>query len=153
MSLGIVQGDDLVMRPLLGYQAEAIERLVLSGRLKTSRLSWWAAAMACQMRRVDEEPFEWVSDVDYAEWLVVRADAFRSLPESDFAELLGVFLSGIEKLSHFFRLAFTDTAIVALPALVDDKEVPELPPARFPVSAAISDFTLQILGVADQYAG
>lgn len=153
IDLGVIDGDHLLMRPLLGFQAEAIERLVLSNRLKSNRLSWWAAAMACQMRRAEEEPVVGMSDADYSEWLTVRANAFRELSESDFAALLSAFLDGTDRLSHFFRIAFTDTVIVMLPGAQANKEVSDLPPARFQLHAAISDFTLQILGVADKYAG
>lgn len=153
VDLGVIDGDQLVMRPLLGFQAEAIERLLMSRRLKPNRLSWWAAAMACQVRRATEEPMERLSDAEYAEWLLVRADAFRTLPESEFAAVLGAFLDGTDRLSHFFRIAFGDTSIVCMPNAPEGKEVSELLPARFPVHAAVSEFTLQILGVADRYAG
>lgn len=151
IDLGLIDGDRLLMRPLLGFQAEAIERLVLSKRLKPNRLSWWAAAMACQMRRAEEEPVGGMSDADYAEWLAVRANEFRALPESEFVLLLNAFLAGTERLAHFFNIAFGDASIFVVPHAEEGKEAPVLPPARFPLHAAFSDFTLQILGVADKY--
>lgn len=153
VDLGVVDGDRLLMRQLLGYQAEAIEHLIMSRRLAANRVSWWAAAMACQMRRAEEEPVAGLSDADYTEWLAVRADAFRTLPASEFEVLLSAYLAGNDRLSHFFRIGFSDSAIVVLPAVDGEKGVSSVKPARFPVHAAISEFTLQILGVADKYAG
>lgn len=152
INLGLIDGDEIVMRPMLGFQAEAIERMLLSGRFRANRLSWWAAGIACQMRKADEEPVEGLSDAEYSEWLATRTEVIRGLPESDFAELLFAFLDGTERLAHFFRLVFSDDGIAVNPKLVEEKEVSDLPPARFPVRSTISESSLQILGVATQPA-
>ena len=156
ISLGVIDGEEILMRPLLGYQAEAIERMLLSGRFRANRLSWWAAAMACQMRPANEEPKEGLSDADYAEWLAVRTEVIRELPESEFAELLFAFLDGTERLAHFFRIVFADDGIAVSPKPVEpveEGEVSGLPPARFPVRSTISESSLQILGIAIESEG
>lgn len=146
VSLGLFDGDEILMRPLLGFQAEAIERLVLGGRMRANRLSWWVCAMACQMTKAGEAPKEYVNDADYSEWLFGTASLFRALGESEFLPLLYAFLEGSSQLDHFFSLHFTDTVIAARPVQEDSS----LPSARFPVHAAISTGTLKILGIARQ---
>lgn len=149
VSLGLIDGDEIVMRPLLGFQAEAIERLVLGGRMKPNRLSWWVCAMACQMLKADEEPVTGLSDAEYTEWLYGRSLAFRELGESEFARLLHAFLDGTDALTHFFKISYMNTEIGIDPR----QEGSKLPSARFPVRTAIRRSTLQILGIADQPAG
>lgn len=143
VSLGIIDGDEILMRPLLGFQAEAIERLVLGGRMRANRLSWWICAMACQMTKANESPKEYLNDADYAEWLLGTATLFRGLGESEFLQLLNAFLDGAARLDHFFSLFFTDTVIAARPVQGGSS----LLSARFPVCAAVSSGTLQILGI------
>ncbi len=143
VSLGVLDGDEILMRPLLGFQVEAIERLVLGGRFRANRLSWWACAMACQMTKAGEEPKAYVGDADYLEWIFARASSIRQLPESDFLQLLYAFLDGTKQLDHFFKLKYTDLIIAAQAT----KEDSSLPSARFPLHAAISPGTLQVLGI------
>lgn len=153
VNLGLIDGDQILMRPLLGFQAEAIERLIVGNQFRANRLSWWAAAMACQMRKAGEDPVEGLSDADYGEWLAVRTEVIRSLPESEFAQLLFAFLEGTDRLAHFFKIVFTDYGIAALAKASDDTGVSVLPPARFPLHSAISESTLQILGIAGRAQG
>lgn len=149
VSLGVIDGDEILMRPLLGFQAEAIERLVLGGRFRANRVSWWACAMACQMTRASDQPKEYEGDSDYLEWLYAYASNIRKLPESDFLQLLYAFLDGTKQLDHFFKLTYTDQLIAASASGEDSS----LPSARFPLHAAIRPGTLQILGIARQNEG
>lgn len=143
ISLGVIDGDEILMRPLLGFQAEAIERLVLGGRFRANRLSWWACAMACQMTKAGEEPKPYQGDAEYLEWVYSMASAIRQLPESDFLQLLYAFLDGTKQLDHFFKLTYTDLIIATKPTQEDSS----LPSARFPLHAAFSTGTLQVLGI------
>lgn len=149
ISLGLIDGDEVLMRPLLGFQAEAIERLVMGGRFRPNRLSWWACAMACQMTKAGDEPKEFVGDADYSDWLFARATAIRAVPESEFLQLLYAFLEGTKQLDHFFRIVFRDQSIAAMAS----KEDSGLDPARFPLHAALSAGTLQVLGITSQNEG
>lgn len=144
--LGNVGGNEVVMRPLLGFQAEAIEDLVLSGVLRENRLSWWVCAMACQIHQPDEAPPMNLSDADYREYVLARALDLRQATESEFEGAIRAFLAGTKQLDHFFSLIFTNTALAAEPVAGG----PDLHPARFPVRSAIRTSTLQILGIADQ---
>ncbi len=149
VSLGLIDGEEIVIRPLLGFQAEAIERIVLGGRMRKNRLSWWACAMACQMYKAGETPPIGLSDADYQQLVLVRAQAIRSLTESEFATMLYAFLAGTRKLDHFFQLVYTDDAIAAEPVT----EGQGFHPTRFPVRAAIRSSTLRILGIPDEIEG
>lgn len=144
VSIGVHDGDEVLMRPLLGFQAEAIERLVYGGRMRANRLSWWICAMACQLTNADRAPKEYVSDADYSEWLLGTANLYRSLGETEFLGLLYAFLDGARKLDHFFSIVFTDSVIGARPS----QEGSSLPSARFPVRATVNAGTLQVLGIA-----
>jgi len=145
--VGNFDGDDVVMRPLLGYEAEAIERLVHSGRIKPNRLSWWVCAMACQMDKADAEPRERMPDAAFTEWLLGASEKWRQLGESEFLPLLYAFLAGTRALNHFFNITFTDNAIAAMP-----REDESLPLAQFPLRSAIRKGTLDVFGIADQSA-
>lgn len=135
--IGIVGGDVWKMQPLLGANSEAIERLIVSGRLPEARHGWWVGAMAVQMFRANEKPFDVVNAMDAKldEFIADRAEILLAFPESDFMDLLEAFLIGHRKLEHIFRIEFIDSGAVWIPA----KEVPGMIPARFPVSSAISE--------------
>lgn len=144
IDLGTFEGEQVVMRPLLGYEAEAIERLVNSGRIRKNRLAWWTCAMACQMGQAGYPPRERPSDAEFTEWLVGAYQTLRERPESEFLPLLYAFLDGTRALNHFFNIVFTDNEIAFAP-----REDESLPLARFPLRSAVRKGTLQIFGIAD----
>lgn len=147
VSVGEYDGVNVVMRPLLGYEAEAIERLVHSGRVRNNRLSWWVCAMACQMSKADDPPRERVADAEFTEWVLASSERYRQLGESEFLPILYAFLDGTEALNHFFRITYTDNEIAVLP-----REDESLPLARFPLRSALNKGTLNVLGITDQPA-
>jgi len=143
IEVGVLGEDRWVCSPLLGYQAESIERLISTGRLLGKRQGWMIGAMACQMRRPDKEPeVEDVADAVFDAWLLDRTKTLQHFPESDFALLMSAYLSATDTLQHLLRTAFSDEGLVFV------TEVPGLPSARFPVSDLLSDGTAWFLGVA-----
>lgn len=145
--LGPVADDEWIASPLLGYQAESIERLINNGRIIGKRVGWMMAAMACQLRRSVEPPLEDVADAVFDQWLVDRLSVFVAFPQSDFADLLDAFLMANHQMQHLLRAAFNDEGVVYV------TEVPDLPPARFPVSDLLDERAAQFIGVAQQSSG
>lgn len=144
VDLGVVAGDKWLLYPLLGTHAESIERLVLTGQLPAERHGWWMGAMAAQLVRDGEEQFDVLSctEAQLDARIAERSAIFKQFPESDFMDMLFAFLVGCEKLQHVFRIDFADDGILVLP----NKEVPGLPPARFPFSDAISTRAFEVFG-------
>ena len=144
--LGDVAGDKWYLHQMLGIHAESIERLMFSGQLESNRAGWWFGAMACQLRHDGEEL------PDYANMLEAHIDSrvleriakFRGYPERQFLELLSSFLTGLDRLTHFFMVDFSKDGPVFMPA--NKTEVPGLPPARFPFSDAIAEGTERLFG-------
>jgi hypothetical protein len=146
--IGPVAEDDWYVGPLLGYQAESIERLIMSGRADViGRIGWTMCAMACQMRRAQEPELEDIADADFDDWLERRLAIFKGYPESTFALMLDAFLAARHAQRHLLRAAFNDEGIVFV------SEVPGLPSARFPVSDVFSERTARFLGIAAKPAG
>ncbi len=150
IDLGVVGGDLWSMVPLLGWHAEAIERLIQHERLPAERHGWWVGAMACQLLREQDEPLSHeLMDVEVDDQIAKRAAIFLQFPETDFLALLMAFLAGQDQMAHLFRIEFLDDGIAVMPKPVDDKEAPGLPPARFPVSDAITTATKRLFGKPD----
>lgn len=146
IEVGEIGEDYWFASPLLGYQAEAIERLISTDRLTKGRQGWILGAMACQMRREPEPPLEDIADALFDDWLMKRVETLKNYPESTFAQLLEAYLTANHRLQHLLRMAFSDEGIVFV------TEVPGLPSARFPVSDLLSDGTAHFLGVAAKLA-
>lgn len=140
IEVGEIGEDRWFASPLLGYQAESIERLISTGRLLKGRQGWMLGAMACQLRRAQEGALEDVADAVFDDWLERRLATLQNFPESDFATLLSAYLTANNRLQHLLRMAFSDEGIVFV------SEVPGLPSARFPVSDLLSDGTALFLG-------
>jgi hypothetical protein len=145
VGLGELSGSVWRMRPLYGVYAESIERLMMIGKLERSRAGWWFGAMAAQMYRETEDlpDTENMTDVEIDEYVSVRADIFKLFPESEFVGMLMAFIDGQERLDHIFGLDFQDDGIV-----FKGKGELGLPPARFPYSNAVTEFTASIFGNA-----
>lgn len=146
--IGPIGEDEWHVSPLLGYQAESIERLILNGRAGVvGRIGWTMGAMACQMRRTEEPELEDIADADFDDWLERRLSIFKGYPESTFALMLDAFLAARFAQRHLLQSAFSDEGIVFV------SEVPGLPSARFPVSDVLSERTARFLGVTAKPAG
>lgn len=165
IELGDIGGDQWTLHPLLGFQAEAIERVIDMERMVGKRNGWMIGAMAFQMLRGEAAeaefsaecklpaiPLQDLNDFELDEWLVHRVETLKGLPESVFAQMLSQYLYGNDQAQHLLRMAFADDGIVFVAARDEEgKEVPGLPSARFPVSDMLSPGTAQFLGfVASQ---
>lgn len=142
IEVGEIGEDRWFAAPLLGYQAEAIERLINTGRLLKGRQGWMLGGMACQMRREQEPAPEDVADAVFDAWLQHRLETLQNYPESAFSGLLSAYLTANDSLQHLLRMAFSDEGVVFV------AEVPGLPSARFPVPDLLSDGTALFLGLA-----
>lgn len=147
--LGEVGGDEWHLFDLTGRDAEVIESL--QGELKDGmgeafegRAFWLLGAMAAQMRRKDEGKKDELPSGEYEQFVFERMKVFAAFPESDFSELLAMFLQKRRSLMHFFDIDFSDTGIVCLPKEAAAEK--NLPPARFPVSTCLNAGTLGLLG-------
>jgi hypothetical protein len=140
-------GDFWTARPILGADAEAIERLIVGGRLASSgRAVWRVAAMAATMSRRGESvpnPLE-VSDSEFDDWIESRVRVFMGFPERDFINLLMEFIEAQQKLDHLLILHIGTDGLVFLP----NEGGAGLPPARFPYRSAIDERTEDIFGKA-----
>lgn len=127
-----VGSGPMEMRPLLGVQAEALEKLC------SDRGGWMVGCIAAQVLPVGECP-DWssMSDVAVLAWHKARIDATRAMPESHFERLAAVFLEGQYELRQFFLLGVGDDGIVCMPTEPGD----EVPPGRFRASSCISPST------------
>ncbi len=142
-AVGEVAGDKWQIRPLMGAYADSLERLAgtvqdAEGNTLTGRAHWLIGAMAAMLLREGEEPpapdaVEGAID----EWLTERIRVFLNFPEPDFAELIAIWAKGRVLTAHLFSIEFTEKGIVAMPK---EGAAEDLPPARFPVNACLSDF-------------
>jgi hypothetical protein len=139
INLGRVAENEWTIRPLLGVQAETIERLITQERIDGGRTGWWLGAMAA-MLYPDCDPG--VMDADLEEYIENKVHILKGYPERAFMELLQAFLSGCEQLDHFFSLGFSDEGIVW--------EVPGKPPARFQFNSAVSEIAFSVFGSPDE---
>lgn len=139
LRLGELCGDDWSIQPLTGEYAEAIERLIYDNKLTADLFGWWVGAMAAQLclaHHVKPEP----NEVDA--WLLNRCEIIKSYPESDFKQLLLMFIRGNSELDHYFKLDFGKHGIVFRPA----SEVRALPVARFQFISTVSEFSIRVFG-------
>ncbi|MCM1128953.1 MAG: hypothetical protein NC211_03615 [Alistipes senegalensis] len=145
---GELAGDVWSVRHLTGRMAEAIERL--KGEVTDAhsnplpvRLHWILGGMAAQMVRKGEDvPGKDTADGAFDEYLVNRMKIMGSFPESDFAQLMRLYMDGREKLHHLFRIEFNGDGMVALPK---GGAADHLPPARFPVRSCLSGLTIDLV--------
>jgi len=153
IEVGELSGDVWHMRHLTGRMAESIERMAgevqdAVGQPLAGRLHWLLGGMAAQMVRTSETvPDANVAEGAFDEWLVARMRVMSAFSESDFAALMSLYFEGREKLRHLFRIEFSKDGIVAMPK---GGAAANLPPARFPVRAALSRLALELVGKPDQ---
>ena len=145
--LGEFLGDKWSIRPLTGRYAESIERIlgeVLDdkGNPIPARLHWTAGAMAASLLRAGEELPPEGTDGEIDEWLTDRIRVLTAFPERDFIVLLEAFYNGREKISHLFTPVFRADGIAFLPK---EGAADDLPLARFPARACLSEIALQMV--------
>lgn len=140
--LGEIAGDFWTVTPLTGALAESIERMTREFDLP-GRLCWLIGGMAAQLHVKGQAIPEFASDSQRDEWLLGRMRVFNNYPETDFEHLVSAYYAGLDALHHLFTLQFGDKGIVVLPR---DGAEGGLPPARFPVSACLSQTTLDLAG-------
>lgn len=149
IKIGDVGGDTWHIRHLTGAMAESIERLTGEIAGITGRLHWLLGCMAAQLVRQSEsalDPAEGEGAFD--QYLAERMRVLSGYPESDFANLMHLYLVEREKLSHLFNIHFADDGLVALPK---GGMASGLPPARFPAYSCISRFAQQLVRKSDEH--
>lgn len=132
-------GYQLAMLPLLGWQAEGLERICQNSG------EWHAGAMACQMLKGDEtlpDPST-MSDLQIFDWINKRLLDTLALPESEFLQLLDLWSLGDAKLTHYYRISFQDDGIIVMPTdeAIERSGAAGVAPARFPFDSCISGIT------------
>ena len=134
--LGVVIKNPMVMRPLLGAHAQALEGIC------HERDDWVTGAMACQIFQRGEASPDWasLSDTQVQEWLRPKAALLTGLPESDFDKLYAAWLGGMQSLSHFVEYDFDDDGIMFTAKEKEGGDA-EHPPARFLPDSAVSAIT------------
>lgn len=145
--LGIVGGDNWGISHITGAQTEAIERLIGEVPNISARFHWLLGCIAAQMSMDGEEdsPDPIDSVVAYTHWLKNRMQVIAAYPESQFVELLTLFIEGRSKLEHFFSIDVDDFGLIVLPS--GEKEGgASLSPARFSVHACISEIAKRLAG-------
>jgi hypothetical protein len=136
VEVGELGGDAWTLRHLTGAMAESIERL--SGEVEgiKGRLHWLLGAMACQLVRAGESvPDASDGEGAFDDFLRHRMAVLSAFPESAFAALMGMFLQGRDQLHHLFRVEFSADGLVVM---AKGGVASDLPPARFPVHACLS---------------
>lgn len=141
---GEVAGRRWMLQPLLGWHAESIERLIEAEELTADYTGWLIGALAAQLYAEDEGPLAGhdATDALIDKALTARAEALTALAESDFMLLVRAHRERQHEIDHTFRLAIGEKGVMFLP----DKEVPGLPPARFPFTMAIREDTAAVFG-------
>lgn len=144
--LGVVGDDHWGISHLTGAQAETIERLVGELPNISARFHWLLGCIAAQMSIDGEDsPDPIDSVVAYTHWLKNRMQIIAAFPESQFVELLTLFIDGRSKLEHFFSVDVDDFGLIVLPS--GEKEGgASLSPARFSVHACISEIAKRLAG-------
>ncbi len=145
LRIGEVGGDIWHISPLTGGAAEAIESLVGDVDGIAGRFHWLCGCMSAQLSRDgDDEPPCISSEYhSYVNWLKTRMEVFAAYPESQYIEMLSIFIDGRKQIEQFFILDVDDFGIIIQPK---SKEAGALSPVRFSVSSCISDFAKRLAG-------
>ncbi|WP_439254391.1 hypothetical protein [Pseudomonas monteilii] len=151
-----MHGDEpMICTPLLGYQAEAIEQMVLTGKVPKSYYGWLLGALAACTRGVNEKPLVYENPVAYSKALMERVEILRQAPESEFVSLHEAYSEASLRLQHFVHAVFNKDGILAAQVSEPDAEtgVPQLGLARFHPRAGISRGACELLEATDQHQG
>jgi hypothetical protein len=138
ISLGRIGDREIYMRPLLGVQAEVLERLC------KTRGEWLIGLLACQTGAQPLSDLSAMSEVDAMRAVSDRIEAVRQLPESDFEELFAAYGNGAGALQHFFVLGHDDKGLVCHAREREGAGVNN--PARFPARTCVSATARAIFG-------
>lgn len=139
-----VGGDIWHIRHLLGGMAMSIERLQGEINGISGRAHWLLGCMASQLVRAGETvPDVSASEGAFDEWLVERMRIFSAWPESDFIQMLNVYLDWRGKLSHLFNIECFDDGLIVSPK---GGAASGLPPTRFSFRACLSDIAQALVG-------
>lgn len=155
-SVNFVDGDEeMVCTPLHGYQAEAIEQLVLTEALPKSYYGWQLGVMSACARGLDEAPIEYRDPASYSKSLLARAERLRAAPETEFVKFHAAFNEASLRLQHFVHAVFNAGGVLAAQVSEPNAEqgVPELGLARFHPRTGISAGACAILEATDQHQG
>ncbi|MDQ7982237.1 hypothetical protein QYH69_33990 [Paraburkholderia sp. SARCC-3016] len=142
---GDVGGDAWSLVPLIGAAAESIEELHGDLLGISGEYHWMLGCMASQLRKAGDTPPDPVTDTGYGDWLRDRMFVFHRYPESDFIQMLVMYREAVRKTRHFFNMDINGDGVIFLEE-VEKEAVATLPPARFPVSSCLSDFSLRMGG-------
>jgi hypothetical protein len=135
-------GDEWIVHPLIGAQAEALETLQLETDLNGHSF-WLMGMLAAQLKRPGEEsPDPVANPTEYLDWLRTRMSVIRALPGSVTSELFDKYREAQAQAMQFFRVWFDDEGIIVLPKEAGDP----LSPARFLVLACLSELALSLTG-------
>ncbi|WP_428383793.1 hypothetical protein [Nevskia ramosa] len=130
--------------PLLGWQAEALERICESSG------EWQSGAAACQIMMGSEAHPDIASlgDVQTNDWVRDRLEKLLALPESEFLHRLDVWSGADAALSHYYNISFDNDGVIVMPTdeALKRAGAKGVAPGRFPVSAAINEVTHQLFG-------
>ena len=143
VEISSVAGKTWFMQPLLGWHAEAIERLIFADELQNDRNGWLIGAMAAQIYSADIGPMAGHDETDAMidKALAERANALVDLSESDLMALTMDYFDRLADIDHIFHLHIGMDGFCFLPA---KKEAPGLSPARFPFSMALRQDTVEV---------
>jgi len=136
-------GDTWRAVPVLGRYAQSIERL--NGELEgiQGKAHWIIGLMAAGLERDhDDKPGDDTADDAVDAWMMARMRVLLDYPESDFIALMQGHAQASTEIAHLFRIRSDDAGIIVMPTT----EGAGIPPARFPVFSAISDFAQAVAG-------
>ena len=141
-----IEGDRWHAVHLTGALACAIERTVGEVDGLNARAHWLVGRMAAQLHCDNAPPLDASGDIDAA--LVERMGVLCGFPESAWVRLQSAFWAALPELDHLFLVEVDDAGLIVLAK----DAAAEVPPARFPVRAAITD-AAQRLGGQSQATG
>lgn len=139
VEIGEIEGDIWTAKPLLGYMAEAIERLHGEVEGVEGEAHWVLGLMAAQLIPNGDELNVPVSEYEAA--LYERMKALINFPESIYVQLLGKLKNANQEMCHLFDIWVEESGIVILP-----KRGAKLPNARFPASTTITSVARYLSG-------
>lgn len=147
VKLGVVAGEERVLRPLLGAHVEVLERMC------TSSGDWLHAVVACQVHKASEPAPDYalLTDIQIFEWCSSRLEALRALPESAYEEIYAAWVRGRRDIEHFFVMGVDKSGVVFWPQELT--EAGPKAPARFLGLPCISEGTRSLFAGPDQSGG
>lgn len=136
--------DHWVMHPLIGAAVEVLEGL--QGQMTLAGREFWiVGAMAAQLLRQGEVIPDPVADYSqYSDWLQKRIATMALMPSSGFEKLFIAYSEAMQSGGQFFRIWFDEMGVIVLPREAGAM----MPPARFPVRAAIGGIAPYLAGKA-----